>query len=237
MELHSSDYLWNEESKIRARYSKRTREHLYSCFDEGHLFFLQQRERRVLEALKREGFANLETAKIFEVGCGSGGWIRDFIKWGAKPENIEAVELLNDRVDLAKRLCPSGVRIRQGNGARLDDSDKTYDIVLQSTVFTSILDSRTKEALAAELMRILKDDGIMLWYDFHVNNPRNADVNGIKKKEIQQLFPDCAIQLNRITLAPPLYRVVAPRLWTLCSALEWLKVCNTHYLGVIRKKR
>jgi len=36
--------------------------------------------------------------------------------------------------------------------------------------------------IASEMLRVLKVDGITVWYDFHMNNPQNPDVRGVKKK-------------------------------------------------------
>jgi SAM-dependent methyltransferase len=90
------------------------------------------RERRVLRLLDRYGFVPLKNVKVFEVGCGSGYWLREFIKWGVQPENIAGVDLLPDRVASAVRSCPQGVSVRCGSAAQLDVPDESYDIVLQS---------------------------------------------------------------------------------------------------------
>jgi len=87
--------------------------------------------------------------------------------------------------------------------------------------------------MACEMLRVVKGDGLNLWYDFHVNNPWNTDVRALKKREIRQPFADCQIELQRITLAPPLVRLFAPYSWLACYLLERFKVFNTHYLGVI----
>jgi hypothetical protein len=69
-----------------------------------------------------------------------------------------------------------------------------------------------------------------------MNNPRNPDVRGVKKKEIYELFPNCEIHLKRITLAPPLARAIAPFSIILCQLLEKFPLLCTHYIGVIRRK-
>ena len=92
-----------------------------------------------------------------------------------------------------------------------------------------------KQQIASEMFRVVKGNGLILWYDFHVNNPWNPEVRGVKAREIRQLFPDCQVALRRITLAPPLLRLLAPYSWLACYALERLRVFNTHYLGVIMK--
>ncbi|MFC1539690.1 SAM-dependent methyltransferase, partial [Candidatus Latescibacterota bacterium] len=114
--------------------------------------------------------------------------------------------------------------------------DNFFDICIQYTVFTSIFDSGMKKSIAHEMTRVLKPDGIIIWYDFFMNNPKNPDVNGIGKKEIYKLFPDHSITLIRTTLAPPLARLIAPYSFATASILESLKFLNTHYFGIIRKK-
>ena len=92
---------------------------LYSYFNPGNLFIIQERERRLLALLARNSFSNLGESKIVEIGCGSGSWIREFIKWGARPENMAGVDLLLDRIIEARRLCPAEIRLECRNGAQL----------------------------------------------------------------------------------------------------------------------
>jgi len=231
----ATDSMRAEESRIQEAYAKRRSGHLYSRFNPAYLFMVQEREYRFLSLLSRHGCAPLENKTILEVGCGNGDLLRDFIKWGARPQNITGIELLPERVAEAVELCPKGIKIHQGNAARLQFPDKTFDVVMQSTVFTSILDASMKEELACEMCRVLKPDGLILWYDYHMNNPRNPDVKGVKRREIHALFPKCEIRLQRITLAPPLARLLAPYSWLLCYFLSKLPWLCTHYIGVIRK--
>jgi hypothetical protein len=93
-----------------------------------------------------------------------------------------------------------------------------------------------KPNVARKMLRVLKRDGTILWYDYHMNNARNPDVRGVGKREIQALFPDCSIDLRRVTLAPPLTRLLAPYSWLVCYLLEKIPLLCTHYLGVIRKR-
>lgn len=226
----------SEEGRIRAAYGKRGGDDArYSWFNPGHLHIVQDRERAVLTLLRRNGLVPLRTKKIFEVGCGTGYWLREFIKWGARPENITGLDLLPDRVAEARTLCPADVRIECGSAAELAVRSDTFDLVLQATVFTSILDRRMKRQIASEMLRVVKADGLIIWYDFRVNNPRNADVQGIGRREIRELFPGCRIKLGRTTLAPPLLRLLAPYSWTASYVLGRIPWLCTHYLGAIRK--
>jgi ubiquinone/menaquinone biosynthesis C-methylase UbiE len=226
-----------EAARIEQAYARRKKDHLYSRFNSAYLFMVQEREQRFLALLARHGCVSLDTKRILEVGCGSGDLLRDFIKWGARPENVIGVELLPERVAEAKRLCPGAIQIVQSNAAKLEFSDATFDLVFQSTVFTSVLDTSMKQQMAAEMCRVLKPDGLILWYDYHMNNPRNPDVKGVKRQEICALFPECDIQVQRITLAPPIARRLAPLSWLLCYVLSKIPWLCSHYIGMIRKRR
>ena len=46
---------------------------------------MQQCERRLLVLLSRCGFEELQFKTTLEVGCGTGHWLREFVKWGSAP--------------------------------------------------------------------------------------------------------------------------------------------------------
>jgi ubiquinone/menaquinone biosynthesis C-methylase UbiE len=235
--MQSVDLSAAEEARIRAAYAKREQEDArYSWFNRAYQFMAQQRERRVLAVLDRFGLAALKSKTILEVGCGTGQWLRDSIKWGARPENITGIDLLLDRAKRARELCPPAVGIQCASAAQLPFCSEKFDLVLQATVFTSILDEELKYQVAAEMLRVVKFDGLILWYDYHVSNPWNKDVRGVKRRQIYQLFPSCRIDLERITLLPPLARILAPYSYLSCYFLEKVPLLCTHYLGVIRKR-
>jgi SAM-dependent methyltransferase len=225
-----------EADRIRLAYGKRTAKLIYSMFEPAHRLAVEERERVLLGMLDECGFrARLESARILEVGCGSGFWLREFVRWGARPENIVGVDLLPERIAQARRLCPPAVSLSCQNASDLGNLNPLFDLVLQSTVFTSILDAAMKRQVAAEMLRLLRPGGIVVWYDFHVGNPSNPDVRGIGKGEIARLFPGCTMQLKKLTLAPPLGRPLARMSTFLYCAASAIKPLCTHYMGIITK--
>ena len=227
-----------EESRITEAYARRR-----TALPQGrgnrlglaNLLTLHERERQTISLLEANGCIPLATKRILEVGCGSGYWLRDFVRWGAQPKNLFGIDLLPQRIADAARLCPPDVTLQCGSAANLPYPDASFDLVVQSTVFTSVLDAGLKQRIADEMLRVLKPEGLILWYDFRMNNPRNPDVQGVGRREIHRLFPGCRIQLRSITLAPPICRKLAPVSRLACEVLCWIPLLRTHYLGLIRK--
>ena len=94
----TAESLEAEEKRIHDAYARRRSGFLYSRFNRAYLFMVQERELRLLDLLARYGFGQLGGRKILEIGCGNGDLLRDFIKWGARPENLVGVELIDERV-------------------------------------------------------------------------------------------------------------------------------------------
>lgn len=202
----------------------------------GYVFSFQDRERHAIALFKRHGLLPLAEKAILDVGCGGGAWIRLLVRWGAKPERITGLDLLAQNLARARQSVPAGVRLHTGNAAQLPFPGASFDLVLQSLMFTSVLDADVRRTIAAEMLRVVRQDGVILWYDFRVNNPRNPDVRRVTKTEIRDLFPDCRLDLRRVTLAPPLMRRLAPRSWLLTYLLGRIPLLCTHYLGAITKR-
>lgn len=200
----------------------------------GHVFQMQSREREVLRLLNRCGLLPLGDRRILEVGCGTGGWLRDLVKWGARPDLVEGVDADEGPLEVARSQLPPGVRVHCANAAQLPYDDASFDLAVQSTMFSSILDPAARHAVARELMRVLRPGATLLWFDLRVDNPANARVRCIRRQEIELLFAGCSVVLRRACLAPPLVRTLARRSWLATSLLERVPLLCTHYLAAIR---
>ena len=83
---------------------------------------------------------------------------------------------------------------------------------------------------AQQLRRVLGPGGIVLWYDQRWPNPGNRRTRPVRRRDLDSLFPDAAIEVEPITLAPPLARSF-PRSYQRLHAVTALR---SHLVGVIR---
>jgi SAM-dependent methyltransferase len=227
----------SEIERIRAEYRRRGREipvDFYAWNRPVNLYTQTQLMRDMLKLLDQQRLFPLKTLRVADIGCGGGVWLLEFAQWGAEAQNLAGIDLNEKRVADAARTLP-GADLRVGSADTLPWADASFDLVSQFTLFSSILSESLKQTVASEMMRILKPGGSVLWYDLALNNPRNPNVRGIGLAETQHLFPGCEVLTRRVTLAPPLARLIVPASWIVASMLEKLPFLRTHNLHLIRK--
>lgn len=221
----------SEADRILEELRRREREvpaDFYSLDRPANRFLRQGQERALGKALAEIG--PLAGKRVLEVGCGSGNWL-EMLRGAA---SLSGIDLDRGRAASAAARFPVA-DIRSGDASRLPWGSGSFDVVLQSTVFSSILDPEMRRAVASEMLRVLAPGGAILWYDFFVDNPSNPHVRGVRRHEIEALFPGCRVALRRATLAPPLARRIVPVSWKLAALLESLRVLDTHWFGMIRR--
>lgn len=228
-----------ELARIEQSYARRAAQGKASLYDPllpVNIAFRHEREKAVAKMLHTVlGDRSMSSLRMLEIGCGNGRNLVDFIGWGIKPENCTGNELLSERVEVARCNVPPKVAIVAGDASSLGFQDGSFDIILQSTVFSSILDKGLRASVADNMWRMLADKGGILWYDFTMDNPRNPDVVGIRQSELRSLFPQAHYKAMKVTLAPPIARRAArlsPHLYPVLNALPFLR---THVVALLRK--
>lgn len=224
-----------ELEQVAARYARRGDARRYSPLRPDVWQLLQERQRAILRGLAARGWRDLSTLRLVEVGCGSGTNLLEFLRLGCRPEHLVGCELLPERLALARPSLPAGLRLVAGDAAELEIEPGSQDLVLQATVFSSLLDDAVQQHLASAMWGWLKPGGAILWYDFAVDNPANPDVRGVPIRRVRQLFPEGELQARRITLAPPIARRVSALHPSLYTVFNLLPLLRTHRLAWIVK--
>ena len=228
-----------ELDRIRQRYLRRDRSGrdaaMYSLLRPDQYMTQQEKERCFLSFLSQFDRAAIKTMKVLEIGCGGGANILQFLRWGFRPENITGNELMPDYCAQARHRLPAAVEIIEGDALGLLLPEDSFDIVLVSTVFTSILDELFRARLAKKLWSLARPGGAVLWYDFIYNNPANPDVSAIPRRRVLELFPGARALSRKITLAPPIARFVCRVHPVLYSLLNLLPFLRTHLVAWLEK--
>ena len=225
----------DEPRSVAERYARRTGLDRYSALQPDVVQLLQERQRALIRHFTRHGLTDLSDLRLAEVGCGTGGNLLELLRLGFMPEHLMGLELLPERHAQARQVLPQATRVWLGDASKAPVDDGSQDLVLQSTVFSSLLDDAFQQRLADAMWSWLKPGGAVIWYDFTVNNPRNADVRGVPLARVRALFPQAHITHRRVTLAPPLARAVCrvhPALYGVFNSLPWLR---THVLAWLAK--
>jgi len=228
----------SEEARIRRAYmrydthaSERAKRDLANP---GNRIIERERDLWLGRLVARLGLPKGER-RALEVGCGSGAILRSLVKLGADPTCLVGVDILEDRIDLA-RSQNTKIRFVHTPVGGLPFPDSSFDLAITFTLFSSILDVPLATTVANEITRVLKPDGAVVWYDNRFPNPFNPDVKGLTKAEIKRLFPGCRLTLRSITVLPPLVRRLgraASVLYPLLAAAPFLRA---RYIGVIRPR-
>lgn len=227
-----------ETEQVRERYERRKATGVANRYDPlapSNYLTQQEKDRAIIRWIQMVGLAPVREKRLLEIGCGSGSNLLTFLQLGFLPEHLVGNELLPDRAAGARHRLPAAVRILEGDASELALEDGSFDIVFQSTVFTSLLDDAFQQKLADKMWALTRTGGGILWYDFRVNNPGNPDVRGVPLRRVRALFPAGTLQSWSVTLAPPISRRVTRLHPTLYSVFNTLPFLRTHLLCWIRK--
>jgi phospholipid N-methyltransferase len=217
----------SEIEEIEKRYNRRSIKEP-SANEKTYSSYVMKEREDIYGKILDQYFATPSSIHMLEIGAGTGANVNFFKKYGIEPAYFYANELLSERIRILKVNHPD-IHCIEGD-ARKIALDRRFDVIFQSTVFTSILDMDFRMELADKMVKLLKKNGIILWYDFVFNNPDNPDVKKVTKKELKKIFPAAkSFDFYRVTLAPPIGRRVG-KLYPILNLLPFLR---THLISVI----
>lgn len=193
--------------------------------------FLHERRDAAWLALLGERGIELPAQRIIEIGCGEGSLLRTLAHHGADPARVSAVDIDVQRL----RRAPRGAgRIAVSDGAALPFRNDVFDLAFAFTFFSSVFDSDVRRRAAAEALRVVRPGGLLLVYDFWLN-PFNRRVRPLREGELRAVFAPNRVEVQRLTLAPPIVRALGGRR-ALCATLERWPFLRTHLLAAISKE-
>jgi ubiquinone/menaquinone biosynthesis C-methylase UbiE len=205
---------------------------LYEPLRPANLFTTQERMWILADLLRRSGVSTLAGLDILDVGCGGGIELRRLTTIGASPDRLAGIDLMPYRVEAARRILPLA-RIEIGSAHEMPFLDASFDIVSQFVVFSSVVDPQVRRAIAAEMLRVLRPGGLILWWDIRKVRP-TPNIVPISMSEIRAIFPGCSIKARPATLGWKAVHLVAPRSRTAALVLQRLPFLCSHWAAAIK---
>lgn len=235
--MDTNTLIQKERLRIRAEYKRRDEkivDDLYAPWQPGEVLMLSERKRTAASMLYQAGKFPVAGDRCLEVGCGRLGWLADLLSWGLRSDDLYGIELDAERCAIAHQALPAAGMVI-GDAAVMPWNDASFDLVVVSTVFSSVLDPRVRNTIASEIIRILAPGGTAVLYDLSVNNPGNKNLRKVRRTEISSMFPHFGSTIKSLTLAPPAARFTAKQSWSLATILSDIPFLRTHLLAILVK--
>jgi ubiquinone/menaquinone biosynthesis C-methylase UbiE len=199
----------------------------------GDQALIRERDAALNQLLNEQLNDKLPSSRVLDLGCGHGTLLDLFHQRGVPAERLFGVDLLPDRIQKARERFPN-FTFTDGNAENLEFPDQWFDVVTVFTVFSSILNREMAKNVARSIMRVLAADGVVVWYDMRYPNPWNSNVKMMTRSRIRELFPSFELQLQPLTLLPPLARRLGQFTESAYPRLASIPILRSHYLGLLR---
>ncbi|MBO6702599.1 MAG: class I SAM-dependent methyltransferase [Pseudomonadales bacterium] len=191
----------------------------------------------VSDFLRQKYGGLVENLEVLDVGCGGGDTLVKFCDWGFEPTNLHGCDILESRINQAKKKLPDGVTITLGEPSDL--APEQYDLVTAFTVLSSVTDESMRQELAEQIWSKVKTGGWGLIFDFRVNNPRNRNVRKLLPEDLKRYWTNAESNtfFKTLCLAPPLARFICPISYRLGFTLSLLPFLRTHFVYAMQKTK
>ncbi len=192
------------------------------------------RKWALIEAILREEGFDLGSARVLDLGVGSGRDSAHFKALDVRPGRFVGLEFLELRAREARQFNPWMSTV-VGDAGNLPFSDSRFDLVYQSTMLSSVLQVERREKICCEIGRVLVSGGLFLSYDTRYPNPWNPRTRPLRANGIRHAFPGWPVKTWSTTAIPQLQRALAPLSLAACRLLEGVPLLRSHLLVLARK--
>lgn len=125
---------------------------------------------------------------ILEIGVGTGNLASKFLSKGC---NIIGIDQSRDMLTFAKKKYPN-LKLRLGEFLKIPYENKSFDVIVSTYAFHHLKDEEKVVAIE-EMLRVLKDDGIIVMGDLMFENDESKeiilkDLSNTQKDEIEDEY-------------------------------------------------
>ena len=196
-------------------------------------------DRANIAALRRIP-ADRSSARVLDVGCGTGSSLLQFERLGFDPRNLSGVDNSSERIDRARALLPAS-DFRCENAESLSYADETFDIVFESTMLGTLDSRQLLERISREMVRVAKRGGHLVLTDWRYSRKGSGVETAMSRGMIKSLFSigeaTDLISTERGALVPPLGRFLSKRLPSLYFLVQGLVPAAVGQISTVLRRR
>lgn len=195
---------------------------------------MAERKWSLIAAILRAEGLDVGSARILDLGIGSGRDSARFKALDARPDRFVGLEFLQVRAREAHEFNPWMSTV-VGDAGNLPFPGGRFDLVYQSTMLSSVLQAERRDRIFREIDRVLAPGGLFLSYDTRYPNPWNPQTRPLRAGGFRDAFPGWSVKAWSTTAIPQLQRVLAPLSPAACRLLEGVPFLRSHLLVLARK--
>ena len=214
-----------------ARYEREKRGRIWDPRNPGFARIVRDRDGSLIE-LMRDSLPP-EGGAVLDVGSGDGR-LAEVARGANLPLSSWTGADLDPAAVAAAESAMKWARWVEASADQLPFADASFDVVVASTLFSSLPSQRLEDAVAGEITRVLRPGGWLAWYDLRFDNPWNRAVHGIGTTRLAELFPGWQTEVRSITLLPPVARRLGAATGALYGPLERVPFLRSHLIGRLR---
>jgi ubiquinone/menaquinone biosynthesis C-methylase UbiE len=122
------------------------------------------RDELMFDAIRRRFGEQIGDIRVLEVGTGHGHELAKLRRVGVSWQQLTGIDLLEARLERARKNYPA-IAFHVADAVALPFPDATFDLVMQFTCVMHAATYHVQHSMCAEMIRVLRPDGILLWWD------------------------------------------------------------------------
>lgn len=166
---------------------------------------------------------------MLDLGCGSGQLLDEVMALGLRPA-WTGVDLRPEAVEVARTAHPEADFV-VASADEIPLPEATIDVVVAQLLFSSLPSVILERAVVAEIGRVLRPRGWLVWSDLRYHNPTNPAVHGIDVHRLRDLFTGWTVEVQTAGLLPPLARRLGPLTAAAYPVLSGMSPLRSHLVG------
>lgn len=197
--------------------------------------FMADRKWKLIEAVLRRERIDVRSARILDLGVGTGMDSARFGGLNIRPERFIGLDMLEHYARSARASYP-WMKTLAGDAGQLPFPDGRFDLVYQSTMLSSVPECTHRSRIFREVDRVLATGGAFLSYDTRYPNPWNPNTRPLRTAEVRRALGGWIVKAWSATAIPQLQRALAEWSLTACRFLESVPFLRSHLLILARKR-